>query len=94
MTREEPKKGRTTKQKQNFGRPDPTALKIFTGPHLPTASGVFQQSQFFCKACKKAFSKILTLAEYEKDKFKCPKCHGNKVEQRLSPFYAVTSKKS
>jgi hypothetical protein len=47
MTREEPKKGRTTKQKQNFGRPDPTALKIFTGPHLPTASGVFQQSLFF-----------------------------------------------
>jgi hypothetical protein len=46
MTREEPKKGRTTKQKQNFGRPDPTALKIFTGPHLPTASGVFQQSLF------------------------------------------------
>jgi hypothetical protein len=33
MTREEPKKeGRSTKQKQNFGRPDPTALKIFTGP--------------------------------------------------------------
>ena len=47
MTREEPKKGRTTKQKQNFGRPDPTALKIFTGPHLPTASGVFQQSHMF-----------------------------------------------
>jgi hypothetical protein len=46
MTREEPKKGRTTKQKQNFGRPDPTALKIFTGPHLPTASGVFQQSPY------------------------------------------------
>jgi hypothetical protein len=32
MTREEPKIGRSTKQKQNFGRPDPTALKIFTGP--------------------------------------------------------------
>jgi len=47
------------------------------------------QYEFFCKACKKAFSKILTLAEYEKDKFKCPKCHGNKVEQRLSPVYAV-----
>ena len=52
------------------------------------------QYDFFCKACKKAFSKILTLAEYEKDKFKCPKCHGNKVEQRLSHVYAVTSKKS
>ncbi len=26
--------------------------------------------------------------------FKCPKCHGNKVEQRLSAFFAVTSKKS
>ena len=52
------------------------------------------QYEFFCKTCKKAFSKILTLVEYEKDKFKCPKCHGNKVEQLLSRVYAVTSKKS
>ena len=52
------------------------------------------QYEFFCKTCKKAFSKILTLAEYEKDKFNCPKCHGNKVEQRLSSVYAVTSNKS
>ena len=26
--------------------------------------------------------------------FKCPKCHGKKVEQQLSTVYAVTSKKS
>ena len=52
------------------------------------------QYEFFCKDCKKIFSKILTLAEYEKGNFKCPKCHGKKVDQRLSSFYAVTSKKS
>ena len=52
------------------------------------------QYEFFCKACKKVFSKILTLAEYEKGKFKCPNCHGDEVEQRLSSFFAVTSKKS
>ena len=52
------------------------------------------QYEFFCKVRKKVFFKILTLAEYEKNKCKCPKCYGNKVEQRISPFYAVTSKKS
>lgn len=52
------------------------------------------QYEFFCKDCKKAFSTILRLAEYEKGNFKCPKCHGKNVGQRLSTVYAVTAKKS
>jgi putative FmdB family regulatory protein len=50
--------------------------------------------EFFCKDCKKTFTLILTLAEYDKGKFICPKCKGKHVEQRLAAFYAVTSKKS
>jgi putative FmdB family regulatory protein len=52
------------------------------------------QYEFYCKDCKKTFSKILTLSEYEKGDFKCPVCKSKKVEQRLASFYAVTSKKS
>src|SRR5438094_10593393 len=48
---------------------------------------------FFCHACQKTFSKILTIAEHGKEKIKCPHCGSNKVEQRWAEFYAVTSKK-
>jgi len=47
---------------------------------------------FFCHACQKTFSKILTIAEHGKEKIKMPHCGSNKVEQRWAEFYAVTSK--
>ncbi len=50
--------------------------------------------EFSCLACKKKFSVALTVSEYEKRKFKCPRCGSKKVEQRWAAFYAVTSKKS
>jgi putative FmdB family regulatory protein len=49
---------------------------------------------YFCKACKKIFSKILTLAEHESGEPACPHCGSKNVEQRYAAFYAVTSKKS
>ena len=52
------------------------------------------QYEYLCRSCKKPFMKILTLAEYEKDKIVCPNCGSAKVEQQMSDFYAVTSKKS
>jgi putative FmdB family regulatory protein len=39
--------------------------------------------EFFCHACKKTFSKVLTLAEYEEGEFLCPHCGSNNVEQEL-----------
>jgi putative FmdB family regulatory protein len=50
--------------------------------------------EFFCEDCKKPFEIILTLAEYEKGKIKCPKCGGKHVHQEAAAFFAVTSKKS
>ena len=50
--------------------------------------------EFFCNGCKKPFSKILSLTDYEKDKIACPKCGSANVEQRWSPFTVITSKKS
>ncbi len=50
--------------------------------------------EFYCEVCKKQFEMILSLAEYEKGRFKCPKCGGKKVHQEAAAFFAVTSKKS
>ena len=50
--------------------------------------------EFFCHACKRTFSKILTLVDYEEGGVVCPHCGSDKVEQRWSAFTAITSKKS
>jgi putative FmdB family regulatory protein len=52
------------------------------------------QYNYFCRACNKEFSKILTISEYEKGGIGCPHCKSKDVEQRWAAFYAVTSKKS
>lgn len=50
--------------------------------------------EFYCDDCKKPFELILTLAEYEKGKFRCPKCGKEHTHQAAAAFFAVTSKKS
>ena len=50
--------------------------------------------EFFCNACHKAFSKILTITEHDKEKIACPHCGSKNVEQRWSAFSAVTPNKS
>ena len=52
------------------------------------------QYSYLCRACKKEFSKTLTVSEHEKGKMVCPHWKSNDVEQRWAAFYAVTSKKS
>ena len=50
--------------------------------------------EFFCHACKRTFSKILALVDYEEGGVVCPHCGSDKVEQRWSAFTAITSKNS
>lgn len=50
--------------------------------------------EFFCRECKQYFSTILSLVDYEENSVVCPKCGSTDVEQRWSPFTAITSKKS
>ena len=50
--------------------------------------------EFFCQKCKKFFDKILSLVDNEEGEVLCPHCGSKKVEQRWSPFSAITSKKS
>jgi len=52
------------------------------------------QYSYVCQECQKEFSKVLTLAEYEKGGVECPYCNSKKVEQKWAAFYAVTAKKS
>jgi len=49
---------------------------------------------FHCRDCQKPFTKQLSLQEREEINVVCPLCGSDQVDQRLSPFYAVTSKKS
>lgn len=50
--------------------------------------------EFKCRACEKTFTKILTIAEHEKEEITCPKCGSHDIEQCWAAFYAVTSKKT
>ena len=50
--------------------------------------------EFFCAGCDHMFTKVLTLAEYDKGEVACPKCGSKKVIQEPSTFFVVTSKKS
>jgi len=52
------------------------------------------QYEYVCNKCKKAFTLIMTLAEYDKGNVACPKCKSKKTEQKLSTVFTVTSKKS
>jgi putative FmdB family regulatory protein len=49
---------------------------------------------FYCHACMKTFSKVLTRAVYEEGEILCPHCSSDNVEQSWSVFYPITSKKS
>jgi len=49
---------------------------------------------YVCKACHKKFSVHLSISDHDKGKAKCPRCGSKRLEQRLTAFTAVTSKKS
>jgi len=50
--------------------------------------------EFFCLNCKKLFSTLLSLVDYQEEKILCPHCGSREVEQCWSAFSAITSKKS
>ena len=49
---------------------------------------------FKCDKCGKKFTLMLTISEYERTKFRCPKCKSVRVKQQISSFQTITSKKS
>lgn len=49
---------------------------------------------FHCQDCKKEFTQSLHMADREKGGITCPHCGSKRVEQMVTAFSAVTSKKS
>ena len=49
------------------------------------------QYEYLCSPCGKKFTAILTIAEHDQGKVKCPKCGSTKVEQQWAAFFATTS---
>jgi putative FmdB family regulatory protein len=50
--------------------------------------------EFFCEKCQKSFTVTISIPEYERKKYACPRCKGKKLRQEISSFQTVTSKKS
>jgi len=49
--------------------------------------------EFFCRTCKKTFSRILTLVDCEEGEVTCPHCGSHDVEQLWSAFSVLASTK-
>ena len=50
--------------------------------------------EFVCLNCKKLFSRVQSLVDYEEGDVLCPHCGSKEVEQCWSAFNPITSKKS
>ena len=50
--------------------------------------------EFKCDKCNNEYTLRLSLKEYEKKKYACPKCKSKKVTQQISSFQTITSSKS
>jgi hypothetical protein len=66
----------------------------FSATRVRDGDGAMPQFNFLGRACKKEFSKVLTLSEHEKGGFVCPHFKSGDAEQWWAAFYAVTSRKS
>lgn len=50
--------------------------------------------EFRCADCRKKFSLHLTLTDFDRKRYRCPKCKGRKLEKLISRVSVVTSRKS
>ena len=50
--------------------------------------------EYFCEDCQTTFDVTLTLREHDNEPMRCPQCGSEKVQQAVSTFTAVTSRKS
>jgi len=62
--------------------------------HQLQGEGIMPTYEFICEKCNKPFTLIMKISEYEKGKFRCPKCKSTKVKQQITSFQTITSSKS
>jgi putative FmdB family regulatory protein len=61
---------------------------------VPGVSTAMPTYDYRCEKCRKSFSIVQTVKEHERRKVVCPKCGSRTVKRQISPFYAITSRKS
>ena len=50
---------------------------------------------FYCRACKKPFAAVMTVAQHDKGVAPCPRCRQRRrVQKRLAAAFVVTGRKS
>jgi putative FmdB family regulatory protein len=49
---------------------------------------------YYCGACEQTFEVHLSLQEHDAHQVQCPHCHSTQVQQAVTHFETVTSKKS
>ena len=49
---------------------------------------------YYCRDCDRTFTVYMSLQDHDTVQVHCVQCQGTQVEQRLSVFVAMTSKKS
>ncbi len=47
-----------------------------------------------CQGCGEEFSLVMSISEHDRKRVSCPQCKGRKVEQLVSGFTTITSRKS
>jgi putative FmdB family regulatory protein len=49
---------------------------------------------YYCQACDRTFEVHLSLQEHDAHQVQCPQCHSTQVQQAVTHFTTVTTKKS
>ena len=50
--------------------------------------------EFVCEECDKRFSVLLSLTDFQKKRYRCPRCKSKKLRQQVTSFQTFTAKKS
>ena len=50
--------------------------------------------EYYCRQCDRNFTVYMSIKDHETEQVRCAHCQGTQVEQVLTSFVAVTSKKS
>ena len=50
--------------------------------------------EYYCRQCDTTFTVHMSISNHDTEEVPCPQCKGAEVEQVISSFVAVTSKKS
>lgn len=50
--------------------------------------------EYQCRSCQEVFNVQMSLAEHDKGERTCPRCRSRDVDQRITGFFAQTTRKA